>query len=365
MTGEIDVSNDSSSDCVRLEVKPVSYAVITGHPLQVKTGDDVHLSGFYSVGAESYQWSSGNGLLTDASAMETLWTAPSTKGSYEITLTINGDETDSINVEVYDELPIAIATTDKTLVYLDDLDSSAVLTSSSITTNNSAVDSIEWQIIDQPAVGSATLSNTSSPVSHFNATVVGDYTIQLTASKDSVSDYSELDIQVRERGVPVADAGSDIVTFRNQSARLDGSGSHDLDGLPIMYTWSSDGGKLAQATQAQVDFVSDTVGMFIATVTVNNGSHSATDDTTITVRNRLPLASDDFHNPLLGDVAAGYLHAFDSDGDPAFFKIVVASFNQAASFFSSFSGFKATSPMGFQSRVLPDQRSGVLDLANS
>ena len=49
----------------------------------------------------------------------------------------------------------------------------------------------------------------------------------------------------------------------------------------------------------------------------------------------------------------------------AFFKIVVASFNQAASFFSSFSGFKATSPMGFQSRVLPDQRSGVLDLANS
>jgi len=48
-----------------------------------------------------------------------------------------------------------------------------------------------------------------------------------------------------------------------------------------------------------------------------------------------------------------------------FFKVVVAFFHQATAVISSFSGFNATSPTGHQSRVLPDQRPGFLDLANS
>ncbi len=315
VTGEIDSGNDSSSDCVRLEIKPISYAVITAHPLRIKTGEDVHLSAFYSVGAESYQWVSDHGVFEDATAMETLWTAPSVKGAYEISLTINDDETDSVSIEVYDVLPIAKATTDKELIYLDDENSTAVLTSSSITTNNTAVDSIEWQIIEQPADSTAALSNSNRAVSHFSSDTQGDYLIRLTANKDGLSDSTELKIQVRQRGIPVADAGPDLITFRNQTVRLDGRGSHDLDGLPISYSWNSAGGQLINADEALATFSSDELGTYRATLNVNNGSHDANDDATITVRNRLPLASDDFYNPLLGELAAGYLHAFDSDGD--------------------------------------------------
>ena len=50
---------------------------------------------------------------------------------------------------------------------------------------------------------------------------------------------------------------------------------------------------------------------------------------------------------------------------PVFFKVVVAFFNQATFFISSFSGFNATAPTGLQLRVFPDQRSGILDLADA
>ena len=48
-----------------------------------------------------------------------------------------------------------------------------------------------------------------------------------------------------------------------------------------------------------------------------------------------------------------------------FFKVVVAFFNQAASFTSSFSGFSVTAPTGAQSRVFPDHRAGFFDLAKA
>ena len=68
--------------------------------------------------------------------------------------------------------------------------------------------------------------------------------------------------------------------------------------------------------------------------------------------------------PTTGDWV--YADFYDDDCHAAvFFKVVVALFNQAASFISSFSGFNVTSPTGLQFRVFPDQRSGFLALANS
>ena len=60
-----------------------------------------------------------------------------------------------------------------------------------------------------------------------------------------------------------------------------------------------------------------------------------------------------------------YKEAMLDEEFAAFFKVVVAFFNYAASFFSIFSGFNVTSPAGVQSLVLPDQRSGCFALASS
>ncbi len=315
VTGEINNANDSSSDCVRIEVKPITYAVITAHPTRLPTNDTVHLSGFYSVGAQSYRWTSDNGQFANDNTMETTWTTPAVKGTYEITLTINDDEQDTVNIEVYDVLPVAIATTNKHELFIEE-GATAVLTSSSISTDGSAVDSIEWSIIEKPTDSLPTLSNTNLPVANFNSVSLGDYVIRHTAIKDGISDSVNIKLQLRQRGVPVADAGADINTFRNTSVRLNGSNSHDLDGLPLSHLWSSDGGNLTNTNNAVANLSSDALGTFTASLTVNNGSQSASDDAIITVRNRLPLASDDFYDPDLGEISVGSLHAFDSDGDP-------------------------------------------------
>lgn len=315
VTGEIDNGNDGSSDCVRIEVKPISYAVITAYPMRLPTNDSVHLSAFYSVGAETYLWSSDAGLLDDSTVMETTWTTPAAKGTYDITLTINGDQQDTISIEVYDVLPVAIATTDKYEIFIDDENPAAILTSSSISTDGSAVDSIEWTIVEATTVQQTVLSNTTNPVAGFTSTTPGEYIIRLTASKDGVNDSTDIQLQVRQRGVPVADAGRDITAFRNKIVKLDGRDSHDLDDLPLTYLWSSDAGIITNSTAALASFSSDVLGKFSANLSVNNGSRSDSDETTVTVRNRLPLVSDDYYDPSLGEVAAGYLHAFDGDGD--------------------------------------------------
>jgi len=327
VTGEIDDGNEGSSDCVRIEVKPVSYAVITVYPMRLPTNDTVHLSAFYSVGAETYLWSSDSGQFSDPAVMETTWTTPAVKGTYDISLTINGDQQETISIEVYDVLPVAIATTDKHEIFIDEEDSTATLTSSSISTDASAVDSIEWTIVEAPKGHQAVLFNSTNSVASFSSTTMGDYTVRLTASKDGVTDSADLHLQVRQHGVPVANAGHDISTFRNKNVRLDGRDSHDLDGLPLTYLWSSNAGNISDSNAALASFTSDVLGEFTAGLTVNNGSHSDSDETTITVRNRLPLVSDDYYDPTLGEVAAGYLHAFDGDGDSLTYTLLTKPLN--------------------------------------
>lgn len=324
VTGETADPANSSSDCVRLEVKPITYAVITAHPIQVPTGESISLSGFHSVGAQSYQWTSTDGQFSDATAMDTTWTAPAVKGSYEINLGINNDaETQtSVAIQVYEVLPVATATTDKDEIFIDDPEPAATLTSSSIATDGSAVDAITWTILQAPDGSQAQLSNSDQPVTRFSTSTLGDYVVRHSASKDGISDHVDLTIRVRQKGVPVADAGPDRTTFRGQLIKLDGRDSHDLDSLDITHQWVSDGGSLDNADNAVAQFSSDTLGHFTATLTVNNGSHTATDTALITVRNRLPLASDDFYDPLLGDVGAGYLHAYDGDDDSLSYSLI-------------------------------------------
>jgi len=313
VTGE--TATGGSTDCVRLEIKPISYPVITAFPTLLPIGEQVALSGFYSVGAESYLWSADSGSFSATNTMETSWTAPNIKGSYTINLAINGSESTSITIEVYDILPLAIASSDQDLFYLDDGNPDATLTSSSITTDGSAVDGIEWTLIEQPAGSDAALSVPNSPVSHFTATTLGHYVVRLTATKDGVSATDDLAIDIRQRGIPTADAGSDITTFRDTLVRLSGRNSKDPDGLPLSYAWSVDGGTLSNSDAAVAGYTSTTLGDYNATLTVSNSTNSASDSVAIHVRNRLPMASDDFYNPKLGQMAESYLHAFDADSD--------------------------------------------------
>lgn len=319
-TGELPAS--SSTDCLRLLVKENIDAVATYSESRVPEGAVVKLSARYSVGATSYQWSGDAGIAT-TNVSETTWTAPATPGSYTLTLDINnGEDSDSFTIEVYDILPVAIAQADKEYVYLDDVDASILFQSASISTDGTPVDSLLWQVVDQPVGSNPTLIGTNTESFTFTPDAAGLYTIQLTATKDGNTHVAELVAQVRERGAPAANAGPAQIAFRNQQVTLDGSFSYGGDDRSITQNWTADGGIVANPTNIVSQFTSAVMGNFVATLTVDDGLKTASDTVNVEVKNRVPAASDAVVANVLNELLQGVLVAMDGDDDTLTYSLV-------------------------------------------
>lgn len=320
-TGEMSTGNDSSTDCIRLLVKDEVEAIATYSENRVPENAVVRFSARYSVGASAYRWSGD--AIVDASAMDTTWTAPQTPGIYTFTLSINdGEDSDSFTIEVYDILPVAIAQADKEMVYLGDADARFNFLSGSVSTDGTAVDSLLWQVVDQPAGANPTATDSSAESFQFTADMPGLYTIRLTANKAGNVDSVDLIVQVREHGAPVANAGPDQIAFRNQDVTLDGAYSYGADGRSIAANWVADGGVFANANNLVAQFSSADMGNFTATLTVNDGLKSASDSANIEVKNRVPAASDAVVANVLNELLQGLLVAMDGDGDDLTYSLV-------------------------------------------
>jgi len=321
-TGEISGGNDSSIDCLRLLVKDEVEAVATYSERRVPEGAVVNFSGRYSVGADTYSWS-GHNTISNNNMRDAIWTAPQVPGIYTFTLSINGGEdSDIFSIEVYDIQPVAIAQADKEMVYLDDANETITFLSSSISTDGTSVESLLWQVVGQPDGANPVTSDSSAASFQFTADMPGLYTIRLTASKNGGADSTELIVQVREHGVPVANAGPDKIAFRHQEVMLDGSYSYGVDGLSITPSWATDGGMLGNINQLITPFASAEMGVFTATLTVNDGLKSAMDSVNIEVKNRVPAASDAVVANVLNELLQGLLVAVDGDGDTLTYSLV-------------------------------------------
>jgi hypothetical protein len=71
------------------------------------------------------------------------------------------------------------------------------------------------------------------------------------------SDTSAVTITVPANGVPIADAGTTLTVAGSSAVTLDGTGSSDLEGDPLTYTWTQTGGPgvtLAAAATARPTF---------------------------------------------------------------------------------------------------------------
>lgn len=80
---------------------------------------------------------------------------------------------------------------------------------------------------------------------------------------------------------PVAKAGEDQVVMVGQEVKLDGSGSSDPDGNTLTYAWKDSMGGTIPAG-ATPSFIIDTAGTHTITLTVSDGTATATDDVVIT-----------------------------------------------------------------------------------
>ncbi|MDZ7769208.1 MAG: PKD domain-containing protein [Woeseiaceae bacterium] len=127
---------------------------------------------------------------------------------------------------------------------------------------------------------------------------------------------------------PVADAGPDQTVDPGATVQLDGTGSTDVDGNTIAYSWTlvstpiGSAASLSDPTAAMPTFVVDTLGDYLVELVVNDGfEDSAPDTVTIGVTNSAPVADAGPDQT----VGSGEIVQFDGsgssdvDGDPLTF----------------------------------------------
>ncbi len=305
----------SSTDTVSITVRNVNRTPVAnaGPDQTVDEGSSVTLNGSGSSDPDTgttltYAWTQTAGpvvTLSGANTASPTFTAPQVTANTVLTFsltvsdgTLSATDTVSITVRNMNRAPTANAGADQTVderssVTLDGSGSSDPDTGTTLT--------YAWTQTAGPTV---TLSgaNTASPT--FTApevTANATLTFSLTVSDGTLSATDTVSITVRNvNRTPVANAGPDQTVDERSNVTLEGAGSSDPDtGTTLTYAWTQtagtpvtlSGANTASPTFTAPEVTADTTLTF--SLTVSDGTLSATDTVSITVRNvnRTPVAN--------------------------------------------------------------------------
>jgi len=145
-----------------------------------------------------------------------------------------------------------------------------------------------WNFISLPPGSFATLNNPSIVNPSFTADVDGIYEINLvvTDSKGLNSLPYSITITASTTNVePVADAGLDQYVLTGSIVYLDGTGSRDVNGDLLTYSWSftskppGSSAVLLNDTSATPSFIADLSGTYVVQLIVNDGFYDSVPDT--------------------------------------------------------------------------------------
>ncbi|HEX6549793.1 MAG TPA: PKD domain-containing protein, partial [Gammaproteobacteria bacterium] len=145
----------------------------------------------------------------------------------------------------------------------------------------------QWAFVSMPSGSTATLSNATSAIATFVPDLAGTYTVSLVVNNGSTSSAADdATITVTSSpDTPTANAGPDQNGSVGAPATLDGSGSSDPKGATLTYAWqiasapSGSSATLSDATSTKPTFTPDVDGIYIFSLTVNNGSFTSAADT--------------------------------------------------------------------------------------
>ncbi|MBN2373259.1 hypothetical protein JXL19_05700, partial [bacterium] len=230
-------------------------------------------------------------------------------GNYVIQLVVNDgiadSAPDSVTISTLNSPPVANAGPDQT-AYVGD---KVILDGSGSTDVDGDPLTFIWSFSSAPSGSAASLSDPTSVNPSFDLDIFGNYVIQLLVNDGSVSSAPDSVTISTLNSPPVANAGTDQTASVGDTVTLDGSGSFDVDGNPLTYSWSFisvPSGSVASMSDPTVmnpSFDLDLSGDYVIQLVVNDGFvNSAPDTVKISTQNSKPVAdAGPDQTPFVGD----------------------------------------------------------------
>jgi hypothetical protein len=169
----------------------------------------------------------------------------------------------------------------------------------SASTNPSGIGSLlyNWTFVSRPPGTATKLLNATTVTPQFTVDVGGEYVVGLTVTNGAGSDTSMVTVSTGNTP-PVANAGPNQTVAVGSTVTLNGSGSSDVNGNPLTYSWTlqsvpiGSAATLTGATTVSPTFVADQPGTYVARLIVNDGiSDSAPALVMITTGHTPPVAN--------------------------------------------------------------------------
>lgn len=282
---------------------PIAHA---GLDATVRVGSGAALSGAGSSDPDgdplTYRWKIA---ARPAGSLAEIMTAtgvasglvPDLAGRYVMQLVVNDGRLDSapddVVIATENSAPVARAGADDTAAVgeIVRLDGS---TSSDADGDGLA---FTWTLVGRPTGSVASLVNPNDVRPSVRIDRAGVYRVRLMVT-DGVATSAPDDVEINTRNTaPIARAGSDAHVALGETVTVDGSGSTDVDGNTLTFSWSfasvpaSSTAALTPPSSVTPHFVVDRPGTYIAQLIVSDGAASSPADTVeLTTRNTAPVA---------------------------------------------------------------------------
>jgi RHS repeat-associated protein len=200
----------------------------------------------------------------------------------------------TVNAEWYNSPPVADAGPDQTIFVTDTVQ----LDGSKSTDADGDTLICEWSFMSSPTGSNAMLSDPSVVDPTFVADLPGTYEIELIVNDGLTNSAPDTVVISTQNSAPVADAGGDMTTYVTETVQLDGSGSSDVDGDLLTFSWSFTNkpqnsiAELSDTAAVMPTFEVDLPGVYVVQLIVNDGVADSDPDTvTITTLNSPPVAN--------------------------------------------------------------------------
>ena len=283
----------------------------------------------------TYRWSltppaGSAAVLSDPTAPRPTFQVDGTLGEVYVAQLIVNDgivdsASDTVSVTIGNTAPVASAGPDQTATF------GALVTLDGTGSTDVDGDSLTYRwSLTPPAGSAAVLSDPTAPRPTFDVDLAGDgveYVAQLIVN-DGTADSQPDTVTIRTGNTPpVAAAGPDQTAVFGETVTLDGTGSTDVDGDSLTYSWSlttpaGSTAVLSDPTAPSPTFGVDLAGdgvEYVAQLIVNDGTvNSGPDTVTITIGNTAPVANaGPDQSAVFGDrVTLDGSGSTDVDGDP-------------------------------------------------